>query len=86
MPQMRRDSWRGRSSNSSSLRDASICGRSRASRRRSIGRRRCCASASTGLDHDASERIVESLAALIKTREDRVGFTREVVARIAAAC
>jgi MoxR-like ATPase len=38
------------------------------------------------LDVDGPERIVESLAALVKTREDRAGFTREVVARIAAAC
>jgi MoxR-like ATPase len=40
----------------------------------------------TELDGEASERILESLAALIKTREDRAGFTREVVARIAQAC
>jgi MoxR-like ATPase len=40
----------------------------------------------TSLDGDGSERTVESLAALVKTREDRAGFTREVVARIAAAC
>ena len=40
----------------------------------------------TELDGDASERILESLAALIKTREDRAGFTREVIARIAQAC
>jgi len=40
----------------------------------------------TGLDGESSERILESLAALIKTREDRAGFTREVVARIAQAC
>ena len=32
------------------------------------------------------ERILETLAALIKTREDRTAFTREAVARIAAAC
>ena len=38
------------------------------------------------LDADGPERIVESLAALVKTRDDRAGFTREVVARIAAAC
>ena len=38
------------------------------------------------VDHEGAERIVESLAALIKTREDRAGFTREVVARIAARC
>ena len=40
----------------------------------------------TELDGESSERILESLAALIKTREDRAGFTREVVARIAQAC
>ncbi|HUH95246.1 MAG TPA: MoxR family ATPase, partial [Casimicrobiaceae bacterium] len=38
------------------------------------------------LDEGGAERIVETLAALIKTRDDRAGFTREVVARIAAAC
>jgi MoxR-like ATPase len=38
------------------------------------------------LDDDGAARIVETLAALIKTRADRAGFTREVVARIAAAC
>ena len=38
------------------------------------------------LDEDGAERIVETLSALIKTRDDRAGFTHEVVARIAAAC
>jgi MoxR-like ATPase len=38
------------------------------------------------IDDDGADRILESLSALIKTREDRAGFTREVVARIAAAC
>ncbi|MGO8830475.1 MAG: AAA family ATPase [Steroidobacteraceae bacterium] len=38
------------------------------------------------VDDDAAERILETLSALIKTRDDRAGFTREVVARIAAAC
>jgi MoxR-like ATPase len=38
------------------------------------------------LDEDGAERILESLSALIKTRDDRAGFTREVVARIAAGC
>ena len=33
-----------------------------------------------------AERIIESLTALIKTREDRAAFPREVVARLAAAC
>jgi MoxR-like ATPase len=40
----------------------------------------------TTLDDDGAERIVETLSALVKTRADRAGFTREVVARIAAAC
>lgn len=38
------------------------------------------------LDDDGAERILETLSALVKTRDDRAGFTREVVARIAAAC
>jgi MoxR-like ATPase len=38
------------------------------------------------LDDDGAERILDTLSALIKTREDRAGFTRDVVARIAAAC
>ena len=38
------------------------------------------------IDDDGAERILETLSALIKTRGDRAGFTREVVARIAAAC
>ena len=38
------------------------------------------------IDDDGAERIVESLSALIKTRDDRAGFTRDVIARIAAAC
>jgi len=40
----------------------------------------------SAIDDDAAERILETLAALVKTRADRAGFTREVVARIAAAC
>jgi MoxR-like ATPase len=40
----------------------------------------------TTLDEDGAERILETLAALLKTRSDRAGFTREVVARIAASC
>jgi MoxR-like ATPase len=40
----------------------------------------------TTVDDNGAERILESLSALIKTRDDRAGFTREVVARIAAAC
>ncbi len=40
----------------------------------------------SSIDEDAAERILESLSALLKTRDDRAGFTREVVARIAAGC
>ena len=38
------------------------------------------------IDDDGAERILDTLSALIKTRDDRAGFTREVVARIASAC
>ena len=38
------------------------------------------------IDDDGAERILETLSALIKTRADRAGFTRAVVARMAAAC
>ena len=38
------------------------------------------------IDDDGAEQILDTLSALIKTRNDRAGFTREVVARIAAAC
>ncbi len=38
------------------------------------------------IDDDGTERILETLSALIKTRDDRAGFTREVVAGLAAAC
>jgi MoxR-like ATPase len=38
------------------------------------------------LEEERAERILETLSALIKTREDRAGFTREVVARLAATC
>jgi MoxR-like ATPase len=38
------------------------------------------------LDDEGAERILETLSALVKTRDDRAGFTREVVARLAAAC
>jgi MoxR-like ATPase len=40
----------------------------------------------TTIAEDGAERLLETLAALIKTRDDRTAFTREVVARIAAAC
>src|SRR5215472_13077749 len=38
------------------------------------------------IEAGGAERIVESLSALIKTRDDRVAFPLEVVARLAAAC
>jgi MoxR-like ATPase len=38
------------------------------------------------IDVDGAERIMETLSALIKTRDDRAAFPREVVARLAAAC
>jgi MoxR-like ATPase len=40
----------------------------------------------SSIDADAAERILETLSALIKTRDDRAAFPREVVARLAAAC
>jgi len=38
------------------------------------------------IDDEGAERILDTLSALIKTHDDRTGFTRDVVARIAAAC
>ncbi len=38
------------------------------------------------IDVDGVDRIMETLSALIKTRDDRAAFPREVVARLAAAC
>jgi len=38
------------------------------------------------IDVDGAERILQTLSALIKTRDDRAAFPREVVARLAAAC
>ncbi len=38
------------------------------------------------IDKDGAERITQTLSALIKTRDDRIAFPREVVARLAAAC
>ena len=38
------------------------------------------------IERDGSERILDTLGALIKTREDRTAFPREAVARLAAAC
>ena len=40
----------------------------------------------TTLEAGGAERIMESLSALIKTRDDRAAFPLEVVARLAAAC
>jgi len=37
------------------------------------------------IDLNGAERIMDTLSALIKTRDDRVAFPREVVARLAAA-
>ena len=38
------------------------------------------------IDDDGAQRIMDTLSALIKTRDDRASFTRDVVARIAATC
>ena len=38
------------------------------------------------LDEDGIGRVMDSLAALVKTREDRAAFTHEMVARMVAAC
>jgi MoxR-like ATPase len=38
------------------------------------------------IDQDGAERIMETLGALIKTRDDRAAFPREMIARLAAAC
>jgi MoxR-like ATPase len=38
------------------------------------------------IERDGAERIMETLGALIKTRDDRAAFPREAVARLAAAC
>ncbi|HYC10148.1 MAG TPA: MoxR family ATPase [Steroidobacteraceae bacterium] len=38
------------------------------------------------LEAGGAERIMETLSALIKTRDDRAAFPREVVARLATAC
>ena len=40
----------------------------------------------TSIADGGAERLLDTLAALIKTREDRTAFTPEVVTRIAAAC
>jgi MoxR-like ATPase len=38
------------------------------------------------IERDGAERILQTLSALIKTRDDRAAFPREAVARLAAAC
>jgi MoxR-like ATPase len=38
------------------------------------------------IEKDGAERIMQTLGALIKTREDHLTMTREVIARLAAAC
>jgi MoxR-like ATPase len=38
------------------------------------------------IDVDGADRIMATLSALIKTRDDRAAFPRETVARLAAAC
>jgi MoxR-like ATPase len=40
----------------------------------------------SAIERDGSERILDTLGALIKTRDDRAAFPREAVARLAAAC
>jgi len=38
------------------------------------------------VERDGADRILETLGALIKTRDDRAAFPRDVVARLASAC
>jgi MoxR-like ATPase len=38
------------------------------------------------IDKDGAEQIMQTLGALIKTREDHLSMSREVVSRLAAAC
>jgi hypothetical protein len=40
----------------------------------------------TVINEEGAERIIDTLSALIKTRDDRTGFTPDVVSRIAATC
>ena len=82
----RRPRWRSRSSPSCRACAAWSCRRNPASPRRWTGPPRCCGWASRRIDIDGAERIMETLSALIKTRDDRAAFPREVVARLAAAC
>jgi hypothetical protein len=38
------------------------------------------------IDTDGIEQIMDSLSALVKTREDQAGLTRPVVEKLVAAC
>ena len=40
----------------------------------------------SALDEDGVERVMDSLAALVKTREDQAGLTRPVVEKLVASC
>jgi MoxR-like ATPase len=40
----------------------------------------------TVINDEGAEHIIDTLSALIKTRDDRTGFTPDVVSRIAATC
>ncbi|MPW20568.1 AAA domain-containing protein [Paraburkholderia sp. CNPSo 3157] len=40
----------------------------------------------SALDEDGIDRVMDSLAALVKTREDQAGLTRPVVERLVASC
>jgi MoxR-like ATPase len=40
----------------------------------------------SAIDEDGVERIMDSLSALVKTREDQAGMTRPVVQRLVASC
>lgn len=40
----------------------------------------------SALDEDGIERVMDSLAALVKTREDQAGLTRPVVEKLVASC
>lgn len=40
----------------------------------------------SSIDKDGAERLMETLGALVKTRDDRAALPREAVARLAAAC
>jgi hypothetical protein len=40
----------------------------------------------SSIDENGVERVMDSLSALVKTREDQAGMTRSVVARLVASC